>query len=196
MALLSFYAFQNWGIWRVSLHLLKRTLQISLGTKTHPFTHLRFPLCCHCISSVLCALWSDCGKTAWSSILASAGFHWLWWFGTISICVMHDFQVSLCQRDKMCFVFWQLCIVCVLIYLLGWSPQLVWMKVATVSTSQIGTVVFQGHEIFQAYQICFVPLQVRSFVNFLPLKFLSYLFCIGAFFLLELYLLLLLPTSA
>lgn len=67
---------------------------------------------------------------------------------------------------------------------------------ATVSTSQIGTVVFQGHEIFQAYQICFVPLQVRSFVNFLPLKLLSYLFCIGAFFLLELYLLLLLPTSA
>lgn len=37
LSLLSFCTFQNWEISRVSLHLLKRALQINLGTKTHPF---------------------------------------------------------------------------------------------------------------------------------------------------------------
>lgn len=125
------------------LGTLKGISSLTEEGSANQFGHQNSPFRSSLISSMLslqnpiqmCALWSHCGKTAWNSILASAGFHWLWWFGTISICVMHDFQVSLCQRDKMCFVFWQLSVVCVLIYLLGWSHQLVWVKVAIVSIS-------------------------------------------------------------
>lgn len=39
---------QNQELWRVSHSLFRQAPQVSLGTKTHPFTHLLFLLCCRC----------------------------------------------------------------------------------------------------------------------------------------------------